>query len=69
MKQGQQVRLRFHTEITGTVSAVTKDRVLITWPRRWATMDNSQGGDKMVHLPRQRTWHLISEAMKVLEFA
>lgn len=69
MKAGQQVRIRFHHEIQGTVSAVTADKVLVTWPRRWAVIDNSRGGDKMVNLPRQRVWYLLSEAAKVLEAA
>ena len=52
MKTGQQVHLTFSPECKGTVSAVTRDRIRITWPQRWATIEK-----QTVKLPRERVWY------------
>lgn len=61
MKTGQQVHLKFNPEVKGTVSAVEADRVRVTWPRRWMTVDK-----KMINLPRDRYWYDNVTALKVL---
>ena len=53
MKTGQQVYLAFSPESKGTVSAVEKDRIRVTWPKRWAMIDK----DKTVLLGRERVWY------------
>lgn len=52
MKTGQQVHLKFNPEAKGTISAVEKTRVRVTWPQRWATIEK-----QVIRLPRQRVWY------------
>lgn len=62
MVNGQQVHLRFDPEVKGTISAVERHRVRVTWPRRWAVLDKKT----TVHLPRQRVWYDRETANKAL---
>lgn len=61
MKTGQQVHLKFNPEVKGTVSAVERGRVQVTWPRRWSTVDK-----KMINLPRDRYWYDNAAFLKAL---
>ena len=62
MKIGQQVHLKFSPDCTGTVSAIERGRIRVTWPRRWAALDKNT----TVHLPRERVWYDNVTALKAL---
>lgn len=61
MKTGMQVHLKFNPECKGTVSAVERGRVRVTWPTRYATIEK-----QVIQLPRQRVWYDNATALKVL---
>ena len=61
VKTGQQVHLKFSPDVKGTISAVERGRVRVTWPRRWATVDK-----QMTRLPRERVWYDSATALKAL---